>query len=45
MLIVLMILLVSALIGVLYLLSLIGARKHPELSELTSYHYAHRGLH
>lgn len=45
MLIVLMILLVLALIGVLYLLSLIGARKHPELSELTSYHYAHRGLH
>ncbi|MGM9599800.1 MAG: glycerophosphodiester phosphodiesterase family protein [Faecousia sp.] len=45
MLIVLMIFLVLALIGVLYLLSLIGARKHPELSELTAYHYAHRGLH
>lgn len=45
MIIVLIVLLVLLLTAALYLLGLIGARKHPKMSLLASYHYAHRGLH
>lgn len=45
MLIVLIVLLALLLLGVLYVMSLIGAGQHEKLSVLSAYHYAHRGLH
>lgn len=45
MLIVIILILLAVLLCVLYLLSLLGAHKHPGMSELTAYRYAHRGLH
>lgn len=45
MIIVLILFLVLLLSALLYLIGLIGARKHPDMPFFTSYHYAHRGLH